>query len=110
MLGVLLSLQGGYTNFSCCLCLWNCRADDDHYEKIHWPTRKKLTPGMCITSSKEPLVSRENVLLPPLHMKLGLVKQFVKALDFEEVFQEIRSMFPRLSEAKIKAEYSLVPR
>ena len=51
---------------------------------------------------KEPLVSRENVLLPPLHIKLGPVKQFVKALDFEEVFQEIDSMFPRLSEAKIK--------
>ena len=51
---------------------------------------------------RESLVSREKVLLPPLHIKLGPVKQFVKALDFEEVFQEIRSMFPRLSDAKIK--------
>ena len=52
---------------------------------------------------REPLTSREKFLLPPLQIKLGLVKQFVKALDFEgEVFQEIRSMFPRLSEAKIK--------
>ncbi|CAK8696138.1 unnamed protein product [Clavelina lepadiformis] len=52
---------------------------------------------------REPLVSREIVLLPPLHIKLGLVKQFVKALDFQgQVFQEIRSMFPRLSLAKIK--------
>ena len=35
--------------------------------------------------------------------KLGLVKQFVKALDFGgETFQEIRLMFPKLSEAKIK--------
>ena len=52
---------------------------------------------------KEPLVRRENVLLPQLTIKLGLVKQFVKALIFRgEVFQEIRLMFPRLSEAKIK--------
>ena len=51
---------------------------------------------------REPLVSREKVLLPPLHIKLSLVEQFVKALDFKEVFQEIRSMFPRLSDAKIK--------
>ena len=52
---------------------------------------------------REPLTSRKKVLLPPLHIKLGLVKQFVKALDFErEGFQEIRSMFPRLSETKIK--------
>ena len=36
-------------------------------------------------------------------IKLGLVKQFVKALDFGgETFQEIRLMFPKLSEAKIK--------
>ena len=40
---------------------------------------------------REPLINREKVLLPPLLIKLGLVKQFVKALDFEgEVFQEIR--------------------
>ena len=39
---------------------------------------------------EEPL-GRENVLLPPLHIKLGLVKQFVIALDFGgEGFQEIR--------------------
>ena len=51
---------------------------------------------------RERLVSWEKVLLPHLHIKLGLVKQFVKALDFEEVLQEIRSMFPRISDAKIK--------
>ena len=51
---------------------------------------------------REPLVSREKVLPSPHYIKLGLVKQFVKALDFEEVFQEIHSIFPRLSDAKIK--------
>ena len=49
-----------------------------------------------------PLVRWEKVLLPSLRIKLGLVKQFVKALGFEEVFQDIRSMFFRLSDAKIK--------
>ena len=46
MLGFLLGLQGGYTKYSCCLCLWNSRADGEHYKKIHWPTREELTPGM----------------------------------------------------------------
>ena len=81
--------------------MWNSRADGEHYENINWPTRKELTPGMY-NVIEEPLECRENVLPPPLHVKLGLVKQFVKALDFEEVFQEIRSMVSRLSEAKIK--------
>ena len=29
----------------------------------------------------EPLVNRARIILPPLHIKLGLMKQFVKALD-----------------------------
>ena len=102
MLGFLLDLQSGYTKYSCFLCLWNSRADGEHYEKIHWPTREELTPGMYDVI-REPLICREKVLLLPLHIRLGLVKQFVKALDFEgEVFQEICSMLPKLSEAKIK--------
>ena len=69
---------------------------------MHWPTREELTPGMYYVI-RELFVSREKVLLPPLHIKLGLVKQFVKALGFEgEFFQDIRSMFFRLSDAKIK--------
>lgn len=51
---------------------------------------------------RQPLVDSNKVLLPPLHIKLGLVKQIVKALDFGEAFQEIRVMLPKLSEAKIK--------
>ena len=90
MLGFLLGLQGGYTIYSCFLCLWNSRADGEHYEKIHSRTREELTSGMH-NIIREPLISWEKVLLPPLHIKLGLVKQFVKVLDFEEVFQEIRS-------------------
>ena len=97
MLGVFLGLQGGYTKYSCFLCLWNSTADGEHYEKMHW-----LTPGMYYVI-REPLVSREKVLLPPLHIKLGLVKQFVKVLGFEgKVFQNIRSIFFRVSDVKIK--------
>ena len=74
---------------------------------MHWPTWEELTPEMY-NVIRELLVSREKILLPPLHIKLGLVKQFVKALDFEgEVFQEIRLIFPRQSDAKIKRETSV---
>jgi len=52
---------------------------------------------------KESLVRREKVLLPLLHIKLSLLKHFVKALAFKgETFQEIRAMFPKLSDAKLK--------
>jgi hypothetical protein len=29
----------------------------------------------------ETLVARDRIILPPLHIKLGLMKQFVKALN-----------------------------
>ena len=110
MLGVFLGLQSGYTKYSCFLCLWNSRADGEHYEKMHWLTCEELTPGMY-NIIRKPLVNRKKVLLPPLHIKLGLIKQFVKALNFEgEVFQEIHLIFPRLSDAKIKGGIFVVPR
>ena len=49
-------------------------------------------------------MNREKVLLPPLHIKLGLMKQFVKALDKEkECFKYLCTKFPRLTYEKIKA-------
>ena len=103
MLGFLLGLQGGYTKHSCFLCLWDSRADKEHYNKVQWPARLDLQPGK-LNVLRQPLVETKKVLLPPLHIKLGLIKQFVKALGHEgEAFQELRLMFPKLSDAKVKA-------
>ena len=51
-----------------------------------------------------PLVASENILMPLLHIKLGLVKQFVKALNKDgDAFQHIDALFSYLSDAKKKA-------
>ena len=51
----------------------------------------------------EALVTRQNILLPPLHIKLGLLKQFVKDLDPNSAaLHHIRKIVPRLSDAKVK--------
>ena len=51
----------------------------------------------------ESLVDPKKVLLPPLHIKLGKMKQFVKALPkVGETFKYLSTKFPRLSEAKLK--------
>ena len=43
------------------------------------------------------------VLLPPLHIKLGLMKNFVKALHKNgAAFQHLSTVFPGLSAAKLK--------
>ena len=44
------------------------------------------------------------IVFPPLHLKLGLMKQLVKALDKDgDCFQYICKSFPSLSNEKLKA-------
>ena len=68
MIAFLLGLQGSYAKHSCFLCLWNSRADEQHYLVKNWPARKDLTPGShnIVNSS---LIERSKILLPPLHIK-----------------------------------------
>ena len=50
------------------------------------------------------------ILLAPLHVKLGLMKNFVKAMDQSgSAFEYLVEKFLRLSEAKIKKGVSLGP-
>ena len=52
----------------------------------------------------EPLVNRNRIILPPFHIKLGLMKQFVKALDKHgSCFNYIVQKFPGLSIENLKA-------
>ena len=51
----------------------------------------------------QPLVEPGKILLPSMHLKLGLMKNFVKAMNLEEAaFTYLRENFPRLSEVKLK--------
>jgi len=51
----------------------------------------------------QPLVEPSKILLPSMRLKLGLMKNFVKAMNQEEAaFTCLKEMFPRLSEAKLK--------
>ena len=97
-----LGLQRGHTKHSCLLCMWNGRADEQHYLVKNWPARKDFTPGSHNVLNLS-LIERSKILLPPLHIKLGLAQQFVKALEpTSRAFRHIRQMFPSISEAKVK--------
>ena len=67
MIASFLGLPGDYTKHSCFLCLWNSRADEQHYLVKNWPARKDLTPGShnVLNSS---LIEISKILLPPLHI------------------------------------------
>ncbi|XP_050822620.1 uncharacterized protein LOC127057686 [Gopherus flavomarginatus] len=102
VVALLLGLQTGYTKYCCFLCEWDSRARDSHYIKKDWPLRQSLEPGRK-SVQHPPLVKSRKILLPPLHIKLGLMKNFVKAIDkTQAAFKYLHGKFPRLSEAKIK--------
>ena len=61
------------------MCLWDSWADTQHYVKQEWPARQGLEPRSHNVLSC-PWVDRSKALLPPLHIKLRLMKNFVKAL------------------------------
>jgi len=82
ILTILLGQQSGFTRHPCFLCLWNSRDREKHYTNYKWTARASLFPG-SENILNDPLVPPTKVLLPPLHIKLGLMKQFVKTLDKE---------------------------
>src|SRR5678816_1848469 len=94
MINFLLGQQGGYTKYPCFLCYWDSRATLEHWVIKTWPPRISLTPGDK-NIKNEPLVDRNKIVFPTLHIKLGLMKQFVKPLDHTgDCFRYIFSIFP----------------
>ena len=77
---LITGLQTRYTNYCCFLCLWDLRATARHYVYKEWSHREAMEPGRHNVRNR-PLVPKRKVLLPPLHIKLGVFKQFVKALS-----------------------------
>ena len=103
MVAFLVGFQGGFSKFQCYLCLWDSRNTTLHYKKRNWPLRSSSEIG-TYNVKQQPPVDAAKILMPPLHNKLGLIKQFVKQHDTErEAFKYVQQLFPKLSKAKIKA-------
>ena len=68
-----------------------------------WPERSELKLGEH-NIINPPLIDKNKIIFPPLHIKLGLMKQFVKALDKHgSCFEYISHVFPGISTEKLKA-------
>ena len=103
VIGMLMGMQSGFTKYCCFLCMWDSRATKNHYIKSSWPSRSSYTPGQGSVGF-DPLVDLQKNLLPPLHIKLGLFKNFVKSMSKvnSEGFQYISRKFSLVSQAKLK--------
>ena len=101
-------MQSVYTKFCCFLCEWDSRAKDKHYKIKGWPKRENSLPGEKYVRT-EPLVDKNKILLPPLHITLGLMNIFVKAMNkHNKGFEYLRDKFPELSDAKLKEDRKFV--
>jgi len=103
MIAILFGMQGGFTKHCCFLCLWDSRATTEHDNKSKCPKRKYFIPGKeNITNI--PLVEPDNILLSSLHIKIGLIKIFIKSLAIKESsgFKYLIEAFPKISSQKMK--------
>jgi hypothetical protein len=76
--------------------------EKNHFVKKQWPKRENLTPGKKNVTCKT-LVDPKKMYLPPLHIKLDLMKKFVKAMDRDDqVFFICRESLQGLAMQKSK--------
>ena len=102
VIGLLLAQQSGFTNYPSFLCEWDIRARNEHWIKKNWKPRENLEPGSK-NVIHDSLIDPAKVFLPSLHVKLGLMKQFVKALNQDgKSFKSICEKFVDLSDGKLK--------
>ncbi|UYV73879.1 hypothetical protein LAZ67_11001247 [Cordylochernes scorpioides] len=79
------------------------RDRERHYiKKSSWPNRETFTTGHK-NIVNPPLIDSENIYSPPLHIKLELMKNFVKAMDRNASgFAYLKQKYSSISDAKIK--------
>lgn len=108
VIGLILGLQTGWTKYPCFLCEWVSREFNKQFTDFAWPTRRVYDPNQSKKDARNaispPLVPREKITMPALHLKLGIVKNFIKAMDKDgNGFKHLSDIFPKLSEQKINA-------
>ena len=92
MVNFLLGQKSVFTKYPCFLCYWDRRYRNQHLIREKWPPRESLKAGDKNVNNN-PLVHTNKIILPHVHIKLGLMKQFINALDkdrycfrFSEIF------------------------
>jgi len=80
VIALLLGLKQGFTKYCCFICDWDSRARFLHYSRKYWPARKSLEPRI-MSVENQLLMEPSKILLPSMHLKLGLKKNFVKAMN-----------------------------
>lgn len=102
VVALVMGLQLGRTKNACFICTWISTAKINHY-RASWECRSQFEIGI-MNVKQNSLLPAEKILLPTLHIKLGLIGSFIRKLDKESpAFKFLKVLFPKLSLAKLKA-------
>lgn len=74
-------MQLGYIKYCCFLCMWDSTDRKSHYIKTDWIARNIGPSEKDVVAL--PLVDPKDIFLPPLRIKLGLMKNFVRGINKE---------------------------
>jgi hypothetical protein len=103
MIGIALGLSGGNSNHPCFLCEWKRPGRNQYWTNIIGKQRTNWKIGEFNVRS-ESMIPRDKVLLPPLHIKLGVMTQLAKRFNNNPALRShLKKTFPHLSDAKIDA-------
>ena len=97
---ILLGLTGGNSKYPCHLCEFDSRASE---EKKYTETFKRRE-GLVIDQfgvNFASLVDPNLIIIPPLHVKLGITKNLVKTLN-EDAVKYLNDLFFKLSDEKVE--------
>ena len=107
MVNFLLGIQSSFTKCPCFLCMWASKDTAQHYTKKGWSVPEELMPCRARNVINNSVVDRHEILFPPLHIKLGLIKQFPQALGKDGCyFTYLCLAFPGVTIEKLKAGIS----
>jgi hypothetical protein len=83
-------------------CYEDCTIPNSNLSQEDWSIRENPVPGEeCVRNQQ--LVDKDKILLPPLHIKLGLLKDVIKAMNkYGQDFEYLREKFPKFNDAKLK--------
>lgn len=97
--------KGGFPKYFCFLCNWDSRYKQDQYAATHWVPRDAYNQQKLGLRNEPSIKNVGDILLPPLHIKLGIAKKFIEVVvrDVAGAFESLEKIFPKLSPAKIKA-------
>ena len=106
IVNLLLVQQSAFSKYPCFLCMCDSTDRLYYYIKKDWPARDETVSGRSNNIVNNSLVGRHKILLPPLHINLGLIKQFTKTLDKDgSCFSYFCHVFPGLSIEKLKGDF-----